>query len=143
MAADANAAVPGVLDWAWLVGLRRAIHMRPEGGFKEVGTRSAIRHALQTRAGIPLEVLDAHPPMGSPLHASGHDSSGCSTTGMIIDITGTGPTVPDSEKRVIMIRADMDGLQMTEENMSLPYRSRYPGFAHMCGHDGHLSLIHI
>ena len=39
-----DAAAAGELDWAWLVGLRRAIHMRPEGGFREVGTRAAIRH---------------------------------------------------------------------------------------------------
>ena len=140
-AIDAAAAVPGVLDWAWLVGLRRAIHMRPEGGFKEVGTRAAIRHALVTRAGIPVEVLDAHPPMGAPHHAYGYESSGCTTTGMIVDITGTGPAVSDSEKRTIMMRADMDGLQMTEENASLPYRSRLPGFAHMCGHDGHVAAL--
>jgi metal-dependent amidase/aminoacylase/carboxypeptidase family protein len=136
-----DAAAAGELDWAWLVGLRRAIHMRPEGGFREVGTRAAIRHALLTRAGIPEAVLDTHPAMGAPHHSYGFDADGCSTTGMIVDIAGTGPEVPDSEKRTIMMRADMDALQMTEENGSLPYRSRFPGLAHMCGHDGHMAAL--
>ena len=125
----------------WLGCGVRSTCARKEGGFKELKTRAAIRHALATRAGIPQEILDSHPPMGEPHHAYGYDSSGCSATGMIIDIKGTGAAVPDSEKRIIMMRADMDGLQMTEENVSLPYRSRYPGFAHMCGHDGHVAAL--
>ena len=138
----ASAAEPGdTLEWAWLVGLRRAIHMRPEPGFREVHTRAALRHALITRAGIPAAMVDAHPAMGQPHASYGFDVAGASTTGMIVDIHGTGPAVPASEARVIMMRADMDALLMTEQNADLPYRSASPGLAHMCGHDGHMAAL--
>jgi metal-dependent amidase/aminoacylase/carboxypeptidase family protein len=35
-----------------------------------------------------------------------------------------------------MFRADIDALEMDEENFDLPYRSTIK-CAHMCGHDGH------
>ena len=35
-----------------------------------------------------------------------------------------------------MFRADIDALEMNEENFDLPYRSTI-NCAHMCGHDGH------
>ena len=38
------------------------------------------------------------------------------------------------------IRADIDGLPMAENNHSLPYKSQ-TGFAHMCGHDGHIAML--
>ena len=35
----------------------------------------------------------------------------------------------------------MDALQMTEDNPHLMYQSKRPGFAHMCGHDGHVVCL--
>jgi metal-dependent amidase/aminoacylase/carboxypeptidase family protein len=61
------------------------------------------------------------------------------TTGLIVDIVGTGP--PVASPRSIMLRADMDALRMTELNNDLPYRSASPGLAHMCGHDGHMAAL--
>ena len=40
----------------------------------------------------------------------------------------------------IAFRADFDALPM-EETTALPYRSRCPGAAHKCGHDGHSAAL--
>ena len=42
--------------------------------------------------------------------------------------------------QTIALRADIDGLKMEENNHSLPYRSQTE-YAHMCGHDGHTSIL--
>ena len=96
-----------------LIALRHAIHRWPEPGFEEVRTQTAIRTAL-TEAGLaPRD---------------------CAGTGLIADIgSGSGPA--------IALRADIDGLRMTEANTALPYRSQREGFAHMCGHDGHTATL--
>jgi amidohydrolase len=41
---------------------------------------------------------------------------------------------------MIALRADMDGLPMPENNKHLPYRSQTEA-AHMCGHDGHITIL--
>ncbi|CAK4107206.1 unnamed protein product [Aphanomyces euteiches] len=48
-------------------------------------------------------------------------------TGLAVDIFG--PT------------DDLDALPMTERNPHLPYESKAPGAAHMCGHDGHTANL--
>lgn len=40
----------------------------------------------------------------------------------------------------IALRADMDGLPITEEN-DVPYRSKNISAMHACGHDGHMSVV--
>ena len=67
----------------------------------------------------------------------------CATTGLTVDILGTGePVIEESKKGVgaIALRADMDGLPMPEANQKLPYASKTE-FAHMCGHDGHMATL--
>src|SRR5699024_3029677 len=48
-------------------------------------------------------------------------------------------TVGDSGK-AIGLRADFDALPIQEVN-DLDYKSRVPGVAHLCGHDGHSSML--
>jgi hippurate hydrolase len=43
-------------------------------------------------------------------------------------------------KKVIGIRADFDGLPIPENN-DLPYKSTNEGQSHLCGHDGHTSMV--
>lgn len=51
--------------------------------------------------------------------------------GVIVDIN------PD-QGDVIILRFDIDALPVAEaEDSELPFRSRHPGKAHVCGHDGH------
>jgi hippurate hydrolase len=60
-------------------------------------------------------------------------------TGLQVELMGTGAAAPSP--KLIALRADMDGLRMEESNMFLPYKSRNPGRAHMCGHDGHMASL--
>lgn len=47
--------------------------------------------------------------------------------------------VGDSEK-AIGLRADFDALPIQEDN-ELPYKSKVPGISHLCGHDGHSTML--
>lgn len=59
-------------------------------------------------------------------------------TGLVVDLKGK--KAPQGNNRCIALRADMDGLQMEEDNKHLPYRSE-GSVAHMCGHDGHMACL--
>ena len=48
-------------------------------------------------------------------------------------------TVGDGDK-AIGLRADFDALPIQEDN-SLPYKSRLDGVSHLCGHDGHSTML--
>ncbi len=48
-------------------------------------------------------------------------------------------TVGDGDK-AIGIRADFDALPIQEEN-NLPYKSQVDGVSHLCGHDGHTTML--
>src|SRR5262249_38329953 len=95
-----------------LISLRRAFHQYPEQGFKEFRTAGLIR---------------------SRLKAWGVEHKAMCKTGTVALIKGSrpGPTM--------LIRADMDGLPVLEEN-SVPYCSRNKGVMHACGHDGHTAM---
>lgn len=43
-------------------------------------------------------------------------------------------------KKAIGLRADFDALPIEEDNR-LPYRSKVPGVSHLCGHDGHTTML--
>ena len=45
-----------------------------------------------------------------------------------------------TSRRVIGIRADMDGLPI-QERSGLPHTSTTPGVMHACGHDGHVAML--
>jgi amidohydrolase len=95
-----------------LVAIRRAIHQYPEPGFREHRTASLVRAELR-RCGI------------EPRRVCGTGTVGVVRGGR------PGPT--------ILIRADMDGLPVTEENR-VPYASKTRGMMHACGHDGHVAM---
>lgn len=98
-----------------ITDLRHRLHQIPEIGFSEYETSALIREFLD-RTGA--EILP--PVLGTDVTAL---------------IKGAGN--PD---RTILLRADMDALPITE-NTELPYRSKKPGFAHSCGHDGHMAVL--
>ncbi|SLN41287.1 putative hydrolase YxeP [Roseovarius albus] len=44
------------------------------------------------------------------------------------------------EGPTVLIRCELDALPI-QEISNLPYRSEVPGTAHLCGHDGHMSIV--
>jgi amidohydrolase len=110
---------PQIAD-AWLAGheaelsvVRRTLHAHPELGRREYQTTALVAGRLE-QAGLSPKVLDAG-------------------TGLVCDVgPGDGP--------VVVLRADIDALPLTDEK-DVPYRSRVPGVCHACGHDVHTSAL--
>jgi amidohydrolase len=97
----------------WLVGLRRAFHMRPELGLEEFETASAIEAALD---GLGM----------------GHERKGTAVVALL-EGTRPGPCVA--------LRADIDALPIQEVAGREAYRSRIEGRMHACGHDAHVTIL--
>ncbi|WP_433856865.1 amidohydrolase [Streptomyces kronopolitis] len=96
-----------------LVALYEDLHRHPELGFQE--TRTAAEAARR-------------------LTAAGYDvTTGIAETGVVgVLRNGPGP--------VVLLRADMDALPVTE-NSGLDYASTAPGRMHACGHDVHVTCL--
>jgi amidohydrolase len=100
----------------WLIEVRRRFHRIPELGGSEHRTQRTI-----------LELL-------RDLGIEGRPIAG---TGVIARIQGGGPG------RTIALRADMDALNIKEEETALnkDYISQSDGQMHACGHDGHMAMV--
>ncbi|MGW2411662.1 amidohydrolase [Streptomyces tubercidicus] len=96
-----------------LVALYEDLHRHPELAFQE--TRTAAEAARR-------------------LTACGYDvTTGIAGTGVVgVLRNGPGP--------VVLLRADMDALPVTE-NSGLDYASTVPGRMHACGHDVHVTCL--
>ncbi|MFN2459194.1 MAG: M20 family metallopeptidase [Candidatus Velthaea sp.] len=97
-----------------VIALRRDFHRHPELGFEE-----------QRTAGIVAERLAR---LGFEVHTR------IATTGVVGVLKGTRPG------KTIMLRADMDGLPIDEEN-TVAYKSTTAQTMHACGHDGHVAIL--
>ncbi|HTD33252.1 MAG TPA: amidohydrolase [Candidatus Elarobacter sp.] len=97
-----------------VVATRRDLHEHPELGFEEERTAAMVAARLRE--------------LGFEVHA------GIGKTGVVGVLRGARPG------KTIMLRADMDGLPIDEENR-VPYRSRTPVHMHACGHDGHVAML--
>ncbi|MEO7039375.1 MAG: amidohydrolase, partial [Candidatus Elarobacter sp.] len=97
-----------------VVTTRRDLHQHPELGFEEHRTAQVVAERLRA--------------LGYDVHA------GIGQTGVVGVLRGTKPG------KTIMLRADMDGLPIDEEN-EVPYRSRSAVHMHACGHDGHVAML--
>ena len=96
------------------IAVRRHIHAHPELSYQEFETSLYIQEQLRVM-GIAFEQK--------------------ATTGLVAVIEGK-----NSASRVIALRADMDALQIQEEN-EVPYCSTNEGVMHACGHDVHTSIL--
>ncbi|HET7291482.1 MAG TPA: amidohydrolase [Vicinamibacteria bacterium] len=94
-----------------LIALRRDLHQHPELAYQETRTAARVRGFLEGH-GLVLR-------------------SGLGGTGVLAE-TGSGP-------RAVLLRVDMDGLPIQEENAA-PYVSQEVGRMHACGHDGHTAM---
>ncbi|HZY70716.1 MAG TPA: M20 family metallopeptidase [Thermoplasmata archaeon] len=93
---------------------RSAFHREPELSNEEHRTRQKVVQAL-SGLGIPFRTFS-------------------DMQGVVALIGG------DRPGPVVALRADMDGLPVTEAT-GLPFASRFPGRMHACGHDVHLSAL--
>ena len=106
---------------AELVEIRQYIHKFAEISYEEHNTSAKIKETLVSK-GVDPNCIKS-----------------CAKTGLVVDIKGEGPaTGPDH--KIVAFRADMDALEMKEENYTVPYRSVTKG-AHMCFHDGHVTCL--
>lgn len=91
---------------------RRALHERPELAMQEDETRAYLRAEIEA---LGLEAREV-------------------AKGLVVDLPGgAGPG------RFVGIRADMDGLPVTEPP-GPEFRSRNEGRMHACGHDAHMAI---
>lgn len=98
-----------------LIELRHALHRAPEVSGEEVGTAEKI--AAYLTAFAPDKLITQLGGHGVAAIFEGHDP---------------GPTV--------LIRCELDGLPI-QEISDLPYRSQIEGKGHLCGHDGHMTIV--
>ncbi len=100
----------------WLVEVRRRFHRVPELGGSEHRTQRTVMELLRD------------------LGIEGREIAG---TGVIARIRGGRPG------RTVALRADMDALNIREEETALnaDYISQNEGQMHACGHDGHMAMV--
>jgi len=96
-----------------LVAIRRDFHQHPELAGEETRSQKVLLEWLE-RLGIEAKTL-----------------AGTGVVGLVRGAVD-GPC--------IMLRADMDGLPVTDEK-DVEYRSQYAGRMHACGHDAHMAIL--
>ena len=97
-----------------MTGWRHDIHAHPETAFEETRTSNVVAEKL---ASFGIEV-----------------HRGIAKTGIV------GKLASGSGKRAIGLRADMDALDVPEQNQ-FAHRSKHAGKMHACGHDGHTTML--
>jgi amidohydrolase len=100
----------------WIIDTRRRLHRYPELSFRESNTQKRIMEELNSM-GIEAEKI--------------------AKTGVIATIYGK------KGGKTIALRADMDALNMDEQetNLNKEYISQNKGVMHSCGHDGHMAMV--
>lgn len=97
-----------------LIRIRRDIHAHPETGFQETRTAALVSAYLKN---LGIEVRE-----------------NVGITGVVGILWGKYPG------RTILLRADMDCLELQEQN-EVDYKSEYAGRMHACGHDAHTTWV--
>lgn len=108
-----------------IIEIRRDIHKHAEIAFEEHRTHKVIKDTLLSW-GLKED-----------------DMWVCAKTGLVCDIKGTGPVVADEKNdsiKCVALRADIDALPMPEHNEGLEWITTTK-YAHMCGHDGHITML--
>ncbi len=103
-------------DLIELTEFRRALHRRPEVSGEEVETAKTIVSALGRLS--PTRLLTG---------LGGHGVAA------IFDSQKEGPTV--------LFRAELDALPIAERNDAIAWLSEHHGKSHVCGHDGHMTML--
>ena len=95
-----------------VVSMYHDLHRIPELSLEEYETTAYIRERLK---GMGIDTFSV-------------DETGCAAY--------IGPEPGEGHIRTVALRADIDGLPVTEET-GLPFASCHEGKMHACGHDGH------
>lgn len=103
-------------DLVELTEFRRALHRHPEVSGEEVETAKTIVHALKALS--PTRILTG---------LGGHGVAA------VFDSGTAGPTV--------LFRAELDALPIEERNSDIAWLSEVAGKSHVCGHDGHMTML--
>lgn len=104
------------IDQIELTEFRRDLHRHPELSGEEVQTAARIVAALKPMS--PTRILTG---------LGGHGVAA------IFDSSKEGPTV--------LFRAELDALPIQERNDDIAWQSLTPGKSHVCGHDGHMTML--
>jgi hippurate hydrolase len=97
-----------------LTALRHALHREPEIDLKLPLTQAKVLAALD---GLPLEITTGK------------------TLSSVVAVLHGGRPGP-----AVLLRGDMDALPL-QELADVPYRSRFDGVMHACGHDQHVAML--
>lgn len=97
-----------------LIALRHQLHSQPEISNREYNTAQTIVDFIQKYQ--PDEVIE----LGE--------------TGRAFVFNGV------EEGKTTVFRAELDALPISEKS-GVKYASNYPGIAHACGHDGHMTIL--
>lgn len=97
-----------------IIAIRRMIHSNPELSYKEFETAKLIAKKLRS-LGIKVK-------------------TNVGGTGVVGLLKG------ERKGKVVALRADMDGLPVTEE-ADVPFKSKNKGIMHACGHDTHVAML--
>ncbi|NNG36344.1 M20 metallopeptidase family protein [Nakamurella aerolata] len=100
-----------------LIALRRKIHANPELALDNPVTQQTI---LDELAGLDLEI-----------------TKGRKLSSVVAVLRGTAPGASGTDRPVVLLRGDMDGLPVVEQT-GLDYASEN-GLMHACGHDLHVA----
>jgi len=100
-------------SFEYLRKIHRDLHAHPELSGQESWTADYIENSLKD---LDVEIKK---------NVGGH--------GLVADL------VTDPNKPTIALRVDMDALPI-QETSNVPYRSRFPGVMHACGHDVHTAI---
>lgn len=98
-------------------------------------TIKAWRHHIHQHPELSLEERETAAFIAGLVRSWGYDvAEGVGRHGVVASLTaGTGT-------KAIGLRADTDALPIQEDN-NLPYKSEVPGVSHLCGHDGHTTML--
>ncbi len=98
----------------YLIKTRRHLHQFPETAYEETKTSQFIWEELERLEYSPQKTAK---------------------TGIITSLKGS------HLGKTIALRADIDALNIQEENIEKSYCSKNPGKMHACGHDGHTAML--
>lgn len=105
-----------------LSGFRQLLHQYPEISGQEIYTADRVR-----------TFIEAYAPPNAVISQLGGDGLAFIYHSPDPDKVAAGKT--------ILVRAELDGLPIPEENHGMHHCSQVEGNSHSCGHDGHMAIL--